>query len=83
MNQYRIKINGKYVKEFIDTDMTQNFRGEWSNHSKQSCSNFVLGTKQTAKIIEGNINLRSHLELIAGILKDGYFEINKFEVIKC
>lgn len=82
MNCYNIKINGKYVLHFIDTDIPQNFRGEWNNHSKISCSHFILGSKKNAKIIEGNINLKSNLDLIAGILKDGYFDINKFEVIK-
>ena len=79
---FNIKINGMFVSDFIDTDIPQKFRGEWHNNSRQSCSNFVLGTKKKAKIIEGNINLKSYLNLIAGILKDGYFDINKFEVIK-
>jgi len=83
MNSYQIKINGKYVKDFVDTDIPQKFRGEWNNHTRQSCSNFIFGSKKQSKLIEGNINLKSHLDLISGILKDGYFEINKFEVIKC
>lgn len=83
MLTFYIKINGKYLKEFVDTDIPQNFRGCWNNHSKQSCSNFVLcRNKKQAKLIEGNINLKSNLDLISGILRDGYFEINKFEVIK-
>lgn len=83
MNSYLIKINGKFLKEFVDTDIPQNFRGEWHNHTKQSCSKFILCTsKEDAKIVEGNINLKSNLDLISGILRDGYFEINKFEVIK-
>ena len=82
MLSYHIKINGKYVKAFIDTEIPQKFRGEWHNHSKQSCCKFVLCKKDEAKIIEGNINLKSYLDVISGILRDGYFEINKFEVVK-
>lgn len=83
MNSYIIKINERFLKEFIDTDIPQKFRGEWNNHTKQSCSDFILTRyKKEAKLIEGNINLKSYLDLISGILKDGYFEINKFEVIK-
>ena len=83
MNSYHIKINNKFVKNFIDTDIPQKFRGEWHNQTIQSCSNFVLTKdKNEAKIIEGNRNLKSQLDLIIGILTDGYFKVNKFEVVK-
>lgn len=82
MNYYHIKINNKYLKELIDTEIPQRFRGEWHNNTKQSCSKFILSDKNEAKIIEGNINLKSYIDYIIGILKDGYFEINKIEVVK-
>lgn len=82
MNSYYIKINGKYLKKIIDTNIQQIFRGQWNNHTKQSCSNFILCDKNNAKIIEGNINLKSYIDVLIGVLKDGYFKINKIEVIK-
>lgn len=83
MNSYHIKINNKFVKNFIDTDIPQKFRGEWHNNTNQSCVKFVLTKeKNEAKIIEGNRNLKSHLDLIVGVLIDGFFKVNKFEVIK-
>lgn len=82
MNKFNIKINGKYLKDFYDTNMPQKFRGEWHNNTRQLCTNFNLCKKENAKVVEGNINLKSQLDLIIGIYRDGYFKINKFEVIK-
>ena len=83
MNSYHIKINNKFVKNLIETDIPQKFRGEWHNQTIQSCSKFVLTKdKNEAKIIEGNRNLKSNFDIIIHILQDGIYEVKKIEIIK-
>ena len=82
MNSYQIKINGKFIKDFTDTNIPQKFRGEWNNHTKQTVIKPIYGKESDSKIIEGNRNLKSNFDMIFHILQDGIYEVKKIEIIK-
>jgi hypothetical protein len=82
MNSYQIKINGKFIKDFEDTNIPQKFRGEWNNHTKQTVVKPIYGKESDSKIIEGNRNLKSNFDMIFHILQDGIYEVKKIEIIK-
>ena len=83
MNCYNLKINGKYIEKIEETDIPQSFRGNWYNHTKQhKLKPFYAKSKDSHKVIEGYINLKSHLDMIIDIERDGIYKINKIEIIK-
>jgi len=81
MNCYKLKINGKYVKSFKETEKQGAFAGNWHNHTARMVTVPVFGDESEALIIEGRINLKSYLDKIALMIKDKV-EINSFEVLK-
>ena len=82
MNIYNLKINGKFIEEFVDTSIPQKFRGEWHNNTKQTSLKPIFSTNEEIKRIEGNRNLKSYFDMIFNIMQDNIYEIKKIEIIK-
>ena len=84
MNHYVIKIDGKYVKEFIETDEESSIHvGGWHNHARRAITVPELGRREEAHIYSGWLNLKSVMTKIAMMEREGFvFDELIFECIE-
>lgn len=84
LSKYILKINGKYVVDFIETENKRG-RGAYCNgafnlHSCLSADEVVVSEDiRDAQIIEGRINLRSYIEKI---IKNDEYTFKTLEIIE-
>ena len=82
MNCYKLKINDKFIKGFRETEIDGGFMGEgWHNHSKRAVNIPIYGSEKEALVIEGRINLKSYMDKVTLMMKDG-FDVDSVEFIK-
>ena len=81
MNCYKLKINGNFVKRFEETEKEGMFAGDWHNHTKRAVNIPIYGDEKEAWLIEGGINLKSYMDKVTLMMKDG-FDVSSVEFIK-
>lgn len=83
MNKFVIKINGKYLKGYDETKSVGKVGNDgWQPRAYELPSIEFTKEKSEARILEGNINLKSDMDRIMNQIRFGGLEVNKLEVLK-
>ena len=82
MDVYLIKIDGKYFVDTNEEDFGKVPVGGWYDEGG-NIGGVILSTKrEKAKIIEGNINLKSYFNRIYDATRYGTFKFDKLEIVR-
>lgn len=82
MDTYLIKIDGRYFVDTNDEDLGKVPVGSWYD-TGGNIGGVILSTKRKkAKIIEGNINLKSYFLRIYDATRYGTFQFDKMEIVR-
>ena len=82
MNTYLIKIDDKYFVDTNEEDFGKVPIGGWYDEGG-NIGGVILSTKrEEAKIIEGNINLKSCFFRIYNATRYGTFRFDKLEIVR-
>lgn len=82
MNSYLIKVNDKYLKGINEEEVGKVPVGGWYDEGG-NIGGVILSTKrEKAKIIEGNINLKSYFNKIYDATRYGTFKFNRLEIVR-
>lgn len=82
MNVYLIKINDKYLKGINEEDIGKAPTGSWYDTGSSVGGVIVSDDRDEAKLIEGNINLKSYFNKIYDATRYGTFTFNKIEIVR-
>lgn len=82
VNDYQIKIDGMYLVGINNDEIGKAPVGGMYDEGK--CIGKVITTrdKEKAKIIEGNINLKSYFNKIYDAVRYGGFNFNHLEIVR-
>lgn len=82
MNAYLIKIDNKYLVGTNEEDFGKVPIGGWYD-TGGNIGGVILSTeRRKAKIIEGNINLKSYFNRIYEATRYGTFKFDKLEIVR-
>ena len=82
MDTYLIKIDDKYLVDTNEEDFGKVPVGGWYD-TGGNIGGVILSTeRRKAKIIEGNINLKSYFFRIYNAMRYGTFKFNKLEIVR-
>ena len=82
MDTYLIKIDDKYLVDTNEEDFGKVPIGGWYD-TGGSIGGVILSTeREEAKIIEGNINLKSYFNRIYNATRYRTFKFNKLEIVR-
>ena len=81
MNHYQIRIDGlAYCGEDIDNTTRADYGGDgWHVKNNEQISALLIGG-ESPTIIDGNINLKSHIDRIIRRIKLGHINPKKIEI---
>lgn len=82
MNTYLIKINDKYLKKINDEEIGKVPAGGWFDTGGSIGGVILSDNLDEAKLIEGNINLKSYFNKIYDATRYGTFKFNKLEIVR-
>ena len=82
MNTYHIKIDGKYYAGYSEAAQTTVPTGGWYDNGGTVSGLILAFEPEYAKLIEGNINLKSELSRIYNLIRYGDLEFTKLEILK-
>jgi hypothetical protein len=82
MNTYHIKIDGLYFAGISEREIGKAAVGGWYDEGTV-VKGFILSPhKENAKLIEGNINLKSYWNKIYDAIRYGDVNFSKIEIVK-
>ena len=82
MDVYLIKIDDKYLVDTNEEDFGKVPVGGWYD-TGGNIGGVILSTeRKKAKIIEGNINLKSYFNRIYDATRYGTFKFDKLEIVR-
>lgn len=82
MNTYLIKINDKYLAGINEEEVGKVPVGGWYDEGGNVGGVILTNNLNEAKIIEGNINLKSYFNKIYDATRYGTFKFNKLEIVR-
>ena len=82
MNEYQIKIDGMYLVGINNDEIGKSPVGGMYDEGKSIGSVKTTRDKDKAKIIQGNINLKSYFNKIYDAVRYGGFHFNHLEIVK-
>ena len=82
MDVYLIKIDDKYLVGTNEEDFGKVPVGGWYDEGGNIGGVILSTERRRAKIIEGNINLKSYFNRIYDATRYGTFRFNKLEIVR-
>lgn len=82
MDTYLIRIDDKYFVDTNDEDFGKVPVGGWYDTGGNVGGVITSTERRKAKVIEGNINLKSYFNRIYEATRYGTFKFNKLEIVR-
>jgi len=80
MNNYYIMIDGHYFKGIDEESTGKAPTGDWYDIGKNICGIVLTDSREEARLIEGNINLKSYFLKIYDAVRYSGFTFEKLSI---